>query len=447
MRDGSSGSTRVRAWVEAALSFAAMAGLLISLWGGFDVQHELFAGSDFKIPYAAASSLAAGRDAYDTTLLHGVFARNGVVEPATWYARTPIYPPPTFALLVPFTLLPMVMAARLSLVLSGVAMAVGLFAMLGAARREFGVTLPWQIAMVCLAAAAPQLSLGLGIGNVSVAVSGLCLYAVFARDEHRWLAVLALALGMLLKPHLAFWVVVGMFVGSDAAKRRVAVRAAVLSFVLGGLACLWIAKTGSLAGEFASYARMVHAEFNSGSNDPTKHDLMPVATEVMSLQVLVGYWFSGKGAAVLTYGGLAVMLGLLLRAEWKARRDAAGKSRRLLLLAGWSAFGLLATYHRGHDSVVLLMLLPWMVEAVRSWTARVAVGVMVVLYGAMGWGPGALDIRPAANAFHARALGELLIYRQCAVATLLLAAAIFWQIGQGRGGGIREESNEAGAFR
>jgi hypothetical protein len=52
-------------------------------------------------------------------------------------------------------------------------------------------------------------------------------------------------------------------------------------------------------------------------------------------------------------------------------------------MGAWLAFGLLATYHRAHDAMVLLLLLPWLFDALqrspRRWRVWAVLSLIVAL--------------------------------------------------------------------
>jgi Glycosyltransferase family 87 len=188
-----------------------------------------FAGSDMKTLFASVWCFAHGLNAYTIGNVQSVFVAHDVVFPGSWFGHAPVYPPTTLALLLPLTALPMVPAVYGVVVVSAVLFAIAATALLlNAAKNACPLLDESAIAAAC--ACCPLFSFALSMGNVSVAASALCILS-FVRRKHGtgWLYGALLAVAVLLKPHLAIWMLTGMLLLPERAARAVAARAAVIA--------------------------------------------------------------------------------------------------------------------------------------------------------------------------------------------------------------------------
>ncbi len=398
--------------LEFALAAVAMLALTLSVVWDLPVRGSALAASDFKTLYASAWCFRHGIDSYTFSNLQAVFQAQGVVQPATWYGHAPVYPPTTLAVLAPLTLVSMVHAVYVVIALSALLMACALAALLRYADESFGMTPVEKGVVIALFCATPLLGFGLTLGNVSVAAAALCIFAFARRKESSpWVAAIALALALLLKPHLALWMLLALLVLPERRDRAVTVRAAGLATAAGLGAVLFVARD-QLGMQALSFVHMVRSEVAAGgSMSSSSHELLPVVSQVTSLQSLLSFWGSSPAlnaaclAVLLVLGGILVWQTRLVRSE-----------RGALLAAGaWSAFGMLTTYHRAHDATMLLLLTPWVVDRVRraprTWQAWGTAG----LYVAMCVGPQMSTVAQMAEGTR-RTLAGFIVLRQAALA-------------------------------
>jgi hypothetical protein len=404
---------------ERLAAFVALAGVLISVFAGFHARAWQRSGSDFKTLYASAWCFARGIDAYNFDSIGKVFAINNVAPPHSWYAHAPVYPPFTLAIIALSTLLPMVPAVYAWIALSTAMVAAAAAALARMAGETFGLSRAWRLALIALFAACPLLSFGIEMGNVSVMVAALCIFAsVPARTPNLWPRAAALSLALLLKPHMALWVLLALMLlpqrrGRSIARRTIAITAGAVCCV--GLVML---ATHQLNPQITSYLAMVHAETSGGSMDPASREIIAVPAEITSLSSLLGFWIHPPILAVVQ----AIVLLALATLLWRASRSEQAQSPavRLELIGAWCAFGMLATYHRAHDGTALLLLLPWVLARLRVSWRDVPAWATIVFLAALSAGPQPLSFRWWAPTPALRATLDIIIYRQAPLAAALL---------------------------
>lgn len=399
-----------------------MAGVLWSIVDNFHVRRWEATGSDFKTLYASAWCLARGLDGYHFNNIASVFTWGGVAQPQTWFGHAPVYPPPTLALLAPLTLLPMWVAVYAWVLLSGVALACAAAGLARFAGEAFGLGRAWRLVMIVAVVASPLAAFGLALGNVSVVVSSLCLLAVAApADARPWPRALALAFALMLKPHMALWVLIALLLVRSG--RPVARLTFGFATVLALALYLFAAARVGWGAEFAGYFAVLHAETAGGSMRASNHELMEAAAQIVSLDSLLGYggvgWLRGVVAAVLAgFAGALVWGSLRL----------VGPVARLQAAAAWCGLGLIATYHRAADGTMLLVMLPWLASRFKArWWDGWAWGVLLA-YAAVSAGLDYPTMRAMIDSPALGAVQEFLLYRQGALAAAVLAGLLVWGV-------------------
>lgn len=370
------------AWFDVLIALGCLGGLTISTLYQLEVRAADYGASDFKTLYASVWCFAHRINAYSLANIQHVFVANGVVQPEKWFGHAPVYPWITLALLSPLALLGMVPAAYVLIILSGLLMVVAVAALMRYAAATFGMGPVWRIVLAILCASGPLLSFGINLGNVSVAASALCFLAFVWRNKEspwnqrgtRWVSAAALAAALVLKPHLALWVALGMLLLPERAARAVVMRAGALVAGFVALTAGVMAATGTLSLQTHAYLAMLSAEASKGASmSATSRTVLPVVAEITSLNSIVGFWVPGSVVRVILVGIALLGLGF-----WAVRLTRRVDSERAALLAvgTWCALGFLATYHRSPDAILLLILLPWALDQVRrtpwDWHAWVA---------------------------------------------------------------------------
>ena len=363
-------------WPELFASLLAFSGVIVAILAGFHPLTAQDPATDFKTVYAATACFVHHLDPYNFSNIAAVFNVNHAIRPATWYGHAPVYPPFTLAVLAPLASLPMLTAIYVWLSVSGVALALAAFVLTRAAAGIFALNRFWRMVLIALFASMPVLSFGVELCNVSIVVSALCIIAVALpqrRQADTWLSAAALAFGLLLKPHLALWVVMALLISRTRVDRRIALCAAALAAVFGLGVAAWMAAHHQLLPQLASYRAMVHEEMSGGSMSATNRELATIGAQITSLASLLGYGLSGTSLNVVTALCLLLVFGSLLSLSL---RNHYSQATRLTQIAAWSAFGLIATYHRAHDGVILVLAVPYVLARLRenwhdgfAWTA------------------------------------------------------------------------------
>jgi hypothetical protein len=417
---------RSLAWLDVLVACCAAFGMTFSALYSVQMRASNFAASDFKTLYASVWCIAHRLDAYSIANLQRVFDANGVIQPEKWYGHAPVYPATTLALLSPFAAFGMVPAAYVLTILSGVLLAIAMAALMRYAALNFDLGPFWRIAIAGLFACGPLLNFGMNMGNVSLAASALCFIAFLWRDGgprwiqpgRLWVPATALAIALLLKPHLGLWVGVGMFLLPERRARAVVVRAAALTAGFAVLTTVAMAAMGTLRLETHSYLAMLSVETSSGASmNSTSREALPVVAQITSLESILGFWITSHGLRIGLTAALLLVLAVLV---YRQTRRVDTERGALLAVGAWCAFGMLATYHRAHDAVLLIIVLPWVVERVRRsplvWHAWLA----TALYCAMSASADFPVVQRWLANLPANSLQAFLLLRQVGLADLLL---------------------------
>jgi hypothetical protein len=418
------------AWFDLLIALCAAGGLTASALYKVQIATSTFAASDFKTLYASVWCFVHGLDAYSIPNLQRVFVSNGVIQPEKWYAHAPVYPPTTLALLSPMAALGMVHAAYVLTILSGVLLAVAITALMRYAADNYDLGPVWRIAIAGLCACGPLLTFGVDMGNVSLAVSALRFVAFVWRKQtpfgisrgSPWLPAAALAVAFMLKPHLGLWAGVAMLLLPERAARAVAVRAVGLVAGFALLSTAAMAAMGTLALETHSCLAMLSTETSAGSSmNVSSREALPVVAQITSLGSIVGFWVTNPAIRVTLTGIALLALGFL--AVRQTRR--VDTERGALLAVGmWCTLGMLATYHRAHDAVLLIAVVPWVVDRIRraplAWHAWAA----ATLYCAMSVSVDFPVVARWVSTASRYSLEAFVLLRQVGLADLLLLVVL-----------------------
>ena len=413
-------------WLDLVIACCAGAGMTFSALYQVQMHSSNFAASDFKTLYASVWCFAHRIDAYSIANLQHVFDANRVIQPDSWYGHAPVYPPMTLALLSPLAAIGMVPAAYVMTILSGLLLALGIAALMRYAALNFSLGPVWRIAIAGLVAGGPLLSFGMDMGNVSLAVAAFCFLAFVGRNGARgwirfnspWLPAAALAIALLLKPHLGFWTGAGMFFLPERRARAVVMRAIALAagFVL--IAAAAMAATGTLGLQMHSYVTMLSAETSAGASmNATSREALPMVAQITSLESIVGFWVASHALRIALTG--ALLLGLAALTFRQTRRVDTERGA-LLAVGAWCTLGMLATYHRAHDAVLLVMVLPWVIDRVRRTPLAWHAWASVALYCAMSVSADFPLVRNWISNAPYYSLQAFVLLRQAGLADLLL---------------------------
>jgi hypothetical protein len=418
--------------VDYVAPLLALLGLLFSVVVGMNIRTDQDSASDFKTLYASAYCFRHGVDAYRFHDLQLVYQQSNVLTPPDWYGHAPVYPPFTLALLAPLTLLSMVHAANFVIGLSALLMAGAIGILNRAAWRTFGLSRSWRLTITAVSVASPLLGFGLAVGNVSVAAAAICIGVMLAPSATPvWLSSVSLATALMMKPHIAVWVVIALFLGGDALRRGgrlVAVWASSASVAATTAVALSLSTRHMLLPQIESYFHVLLSESRGGSMDPAARELLPIQAQITSLQSLLGYWWTNSTATMVLSGficgGTAVVLYLVGR---RLNRQDESPESRVLFFACWCGLGMMATYHRSHDGIFLLVLLPWLCMRLKNSTLDPGAWSVLILYSLISFGPTPQFLN-SLGAAKFPSLFELLVYREATLATLALEMVLVWSL-------------------
>jgi len=431
IRSGPRGGMDRRSWVDIVIAICAAGGLTASTLFGVQIRASTFAASDFKTLYASTWCFAHGINAYSIENLQKVFVVNGVVQPESWYAHAPVYPWTTLAVLFPMSLLPMVPAAYVLTLLTGVLLAAAIAALMRYSATQFNLEIRWRIGIAALCVCGPLLAFSMNMGNVSVATSALCVLSCVSRREGTswdrsrlwWVPVAALAIALLLKPHLALWCAVGMFLLPERAGRTVAVRAVAAVSAFAIVTAWLLAASGTFNAQTRAYLAMLGTESSAGASmNSASHEALPVVAQITSLNSILGFWITNS----MIRGGLTCLLLLALGALLIRRTRLVDTERGALLAIGaWCSMGMLATYHRAHDASLLILLVPWVISRIRDTPLRWPAWTAVALYCGMSVSLDFPVVLRLVGTAPQHSLLSFLLLRQVALSNLLLLLVLF----------------------
>lgn len=416
MRESGTAGSRKLAALHLLIALAAVGGLTVTVLLDLPVPASPFAASDFKTLYASAWCFRHGLDAYSFANLAAVFRAQGIITPASWFGHAPVYPPTAVAVLAPLTWLSMVQAAYLVTIVSALLFAFAVAGLLQSARDHFALTLPWRAVIAILCTVGPLLAFALSVGNLSVAASALCLLAFVRRlKAPGWIPIALLAMALLLKPHLAIWMAIAFVFSPQRRPRQVALAASGTAIVVGLGAGFALARAGLLMQIRAFFAMVQTETAAGGSMSVSSHELLPVVSQVTSLRSLFGFWGGSAWASLAVPALILVAIGIFL-----ARRSlrSQGERETSLITGAWIAFGLLTTYHRAHDALLLLVLAPWLVQSVRCEPNFWKPWAILLLYGALSFGPSMPTITHALDQAGNESVTSFVLLRQAGLADL-----------------------------
>ena len=412
---------------DGSMAAAAIGGMASIILFNFPVRTEAFAASDLKTLYASTWNFAHGRNAYTIPDVQSVFTTNGTILPEHWFGHAPVYPPTTLALLLPFAMIRMEIAAYVVVLLSSVLFAVAVAALLRYSTEMFSLPLGAKAAITALCASSPLLSFALSMGNLSVIAAALVILC-FVRREHGsiWLNGSLLAIAVLLKPHLSVWMLLGMWLIPERASRAIAARAASVIGIFALVVAGGLAVTGTLKLQMGGFASILHAETSAGfSMNPSSREILPICAQITSLQSLVGFWRIESVGQTVLVSMVLIALGctILLRTLTVRTEEEA-----VIAITTWSSFGLLASYHRVHDALVLLLLLPWLARAVIRNPSRWYPWAIAFLYSLLSFAPSLEQVQRQAATGHENFIMFILL-RQAGVVSLalLIVLLISWR--------------------
>ena len=419
------------AWLDILLAVVAAGGVTVSTL--YEVQFKTtdYAGSDFKTLYASIWCFIHGINAYSISRLQSVFVANGVAQPPHWYGHAPVYPWTTLALGSPLTLLSMTSACWAVTVLTGSLLGIAIFALLRYAANRFDVGPVWRTIIAGLCAGTPLVAFGMDMGNVSLPASVLCFLAFVwrfsdslrSRRGRRWVPSAALAIAFLLKPHIAIWIGLAMALLPERGGRIVAARSLGLIAGFTALVAAAMASMGMLVMQTHGYLAILAEETSAGASmSASSREVLPIVSQITSLSSVIGFWTDNSAIRIGLTCIILAGFGFLLIQQTRAVNTERGA---LMAAAAWSALGMMATYHRAHDAVLLLLLLvPWVVDRQRRRPFQWNAWAIAVLYAAISVSVDLSYVQHWVVDVPRYSFAAFLLLRQAGIADLLLLAAV-----------------------
>lgn len=250
---------------------------------------------------------------------------------------------------------------------------------------------------------------------------------------------LALALALCLKPHTAAWVAAGLALGAGAEGRRVAAIGAGGFSLAGSISLALLAARGQLSAVSNSFATMLVNEHRTGSMSPGSRELLPLGGQITALQSLFGLGLGGWPGGLLAAGGVILLGWVLFRFVRTGQVRSWEADERVLFVSAVIAVGIIASYHRAHDGVVLTPLLLWISLVAQrlagkgtTWRRSAAIVGVSALYVGEWFSIPARIALLLGQRLHARWIGELLMLRQGALFAALLACVLVMLVVRGR---------------
>ncbi len=404
---------------------ALVAAMLVTLYAApfFPFLHSgssQIPSSDLRTVLASAWCLSHHIDAYSTANIKTVFLRAGFIVPRNWVGHAPVYPPVTLILLLPFTTLPSEPMLLLLTALWAGLLAAGLTALTMRSASHFSLGLPARVLLILVVLFSPYLLSAMALGNLCIPAASLAVCA-FTLRHHRspWPGSVALGLALALKPHVAAWVLIPMFLLPEPQSRKVAARASIVLLGLCLVAVLYLVCSGQFWMQLHGYRSILASEMSGDSSmSPTTREVTSLAVQITSLKSMVGFWHS---PGILSSLVCDLILLACAFAALVLTRGAREERQALLCTTTWIALGLTATYHRAYDGILIYICLPFVFASMLAKAHRWKGVVMALLLVAMSFGPASETVSALTNHGQQRSLESFLLMRQAALADFCLA--------------------------
>jgi len=302
--------------------------------------------NDFTDPYVASWLWRHGTNPYDVA--QATVA--GKALTGSPMRVVPIYPPTTYVLVAPLTLLSWHWANLILASLETLAVCVMALCVVAMSGHAWPEREAWMIIAFVLAFASFHTSVH--VANISVVSTVFCALSAYlaTRDKDVGAGVL-LGVAACLKPHLGVW----LFAFYLLRRKWRLVTAGSLTGIL--FLATALARIG-LPGRtlLANYSANFHHWFRpGGENDFSLAN--PLRFELANLQVVFDPLFGRSGANAVAYGVAALGVGLWIYAVHRNSRCSDS-----LALGSLLALSFLPVYHRVYDTGILTLALAWIFD-------------------------------------------------------------------------------------
>jgi hypothetical protein len=343
-------------WV--ALTWIVTCCGLSALWGFSLMRTSPLLMIDFNAYYYGTRCLLQHHDPYNVSELEEVYRTDGGERPSeTIKARQAvtldINLPTTLIFVAPFAMLPWGIAHLLWTILTAGSLIVATFLM-----WDLGANYAPVISGVLICFALANTEVLFGVSNTAGIVVSLCLVAVwcFLKERFVWAGVLCLAISLTIKPHDSGLVWLYFLLAGGVYRRR-AQQTLLVAVVLGLAAIVWVTPIAP------HWMQERHSNFmvtsaTGGGNDPGLTNAISVRgpSIIVDLQSVVAVFRDDPRI----YNSVSYLVCGALLLVWTIRTLTVRFSRAhaWLALAAVVPITLLVTYHRVHDSKLLLLAVP-----------------------------------------------------------------------------------------
>jgi hypothetical protein len=344
---------------------------------------------DFRLVYYSARCLLEHRDPYQELELERTYQREGGLSShdTNTIRRTEtqyIYLPTSFALTLPFAILPFGPAHIFWLLLTAVSTLLGAFMMWDVGAKYAPIL---SGALIGLTIANCELFLAVaGPGGIAIA---LCVIAVwcFVRSRMAPLGVLCLAISLMLKPHDAGMVWLYFLLAGGIGRKR-ALQTVLVVVCLSLPIVLWLSHVApnwvqELSANLAANAAPGGLS-DPGSASKAGHGI----AMIISLQTV--FSFFRDDPHFYNLGSYLVSGGLLLVWMIKTLRWRSPLSQTWIALAPVTALSMLPVYHRLDDAKLLFLAIPacamlWEESGATAWVALTLTSAGILLTSSIPW--------------------------------------------------------------
>ena len=348
-----------------------IASLLFFWYGGHRAFHD---SCDFVPVYTGARCLLHGCNPYDTLQLEEQYLQGGgrTSEHMPWYYEVPLYPPSTFLVLSPLSLLRYPVARLIWFVMNGCLFVTSTVLILSLCPRSHR-SLATAFGSIVLVSCTAIVELG---QPAAFAISLLVIgYFLFLRGRFLPLAAFLLLLSLAVKPQIGGLIVLYLLVrGIHRHYAAAAIAGAVALLICAGL----ILRSHPRSADWAASLRAnISENVQVGSaNDPRPTNKNAVT--LVNLQAITSIYLSDERE----FNAAAYAVFLALLAVWvvAALRTNAGPEAQFLLIGSLAVLSLLPVYHHVYDGGLLLVSIPAvMIVYQKRHLLGAFIGVLTVL--------------------------------------------------------------------
>ena len=340
---------------------------------------------DFRAVYCGARAVIEHRDPYNPVEMNEIYLHetgNSKDSPGLkGLAIRYIYPPTTLVLTLPFGLLPWGPAHSLWMACTAATFILAALMIWNLSVPGGPVITGFLIGLLLMFS-----ELLVEVGNAAGIAVSLCVIAVCCFVQRRFAAVgiVALAIGLLVKPHdsLLVWL---YFLLAGGEYRKRAVQTALLAAVLALPFVIWVTVLSPHWIQEMNALLAAHT-VHGGDSDPAPPGILlgTHGAQLVNLQtVFAVFWDNRRFYDWATYAVCAAMLAAWLVALRRSRPNIAST---WFALASAAAISMLPNYHRQQDTRVLLLMIPafavlWTQRGRVRWAALWITGLGVFFTG------------------------------------------------------------------